>query len=553
MAHIKEKIMTTSTVAAVSNSAEEEAYANLIEKIRNYVGAYPLFTTDVEGLYETFRDALPASRRQHYNCRACRKFFDKFGGLVEINQHGLTWSLFWKLKPESVFGDALAAVVERVNKAHVTGVFLSSEPVWGLPKNRAHKNPAGEWPADLPKEWHHFHIKPTQAMIHRASGLLTSEQVMAERLQDFGTLSRALDEFPIDLVRQAHTYLTSGALYRSEKCIGVAKWLLDLHESRDATKHKLRRENLVWRAVALAPPGFAHVRSTMIGSLLIDLAAGKNFTEIKESFDSKLHPLQYQRPRAAPTDGQLAAAEAVVSKLASAGSLRRRYARLEEIIPHAIWVPKTNASGASDGSVFGHLRNSSKSKTVELPAQTMTWDKFSWTVLPNAERIEFLTPRNHSNFFAFVTATDPDAPPILQWDREDWRNPVNWYLYNSGSFANHWGLSAGAFVDVTAIALQPSGWHETREHQGDGAYFLLAGAKDSGRHAGLALFPETLRAEYRSIRSAIEAYSKAGQLDGHDEASACGIAFQKSSNMWNGTFRVTSKGARISYRLDRWD
>jgi hypothetical protein len=544
--------MTTSTVAAVSNSAEEEAYASLIDTIRNDVGGYPLFTTSLDGgnwsLYEDFRDALPASRRQHYNCRACRKFFDKFGGLVTISDSGETRSLLWNHETDAAFfRDAIRTLNARVSKARVTGVFLSSEPIWGMPENRSPKS------SNSDGKWHHFHIKPTGLMIHRPSGLLTSEQVMAEKLQDFGTLSRALDEFPIDLVRQAHTYLTSGALYRSEKCIGVAKWLLDLHESRDATKHKLRRENLVWRAVALAAPGFAHVRSTMIGSLLIDLAAGKNFTEIKESFDSKLHPLQYQRPQAAPTDGQLAAAEAVVSKLASAGSLRRRYARLEEIIPHAIWVPKTNASGASDGGVFGHLRNSSKSKTIKLPAQTMTWDKFSWTVLPNAERIEFLTPRNHSNFFAFVTATDPDAPPILQWDREDRRNPVNWYLYNDGSFANHWGLSAGTFVDVTAIALQPSGWHETREHQGDGAYFLLAGAKDSGRHAGLALFPETLRAEYRSIRSAIEAYSRAGQLDGHDEASACGIAFQKSSNMWNDTFRVTSKGAQISYRLDRWD
>jgi hypothetical protein len=538
--------MTTSTVAAVSRPAEEAAYANLIEKIRN-VGGSPLFTTNLEGLYEDFRESLPAGRRQHYNCRACRKFFDKFGGLVTIDQDGETRPLVWTHRPTSnFFHEAIDALYARVARARVTGVFLSSEPVWGMPENRSPKS------SNSDGKWRHFHVKPTGLMIHRPSGLLTSEQVMAERLQDFGTLSRALDEFPIDLVRQAHTYLTSGALYRSEKCIGVAKWLLDLHESRDATKHKLRRENLVWRAVALAPPGFAHVRSTMIGALLIDLEAGKDFAEIKESFDSKLHPLQYQRPQAAPTDGQLAAAEAVVSKLASAGSLRRRYARLEEVIPHAIWTPKVE-DAKSDGSVFGHLRNSSKSKTVELPAQLMTWDKFSWTILPNAERIEFLTPGNPSNFFAFVTATDPDAPPILQWDREDRRNQVNWYLYNSGSFANHWGLSAGTFVDVTAIALQPSGWHETREHQGDGAFFLLAGAKDSGRHAGLALFPETLRAEYRSIRSAIEVYSKAGQLDGRDEASACGIAFQKNSNMWNGTFRVTSKGARISYRLDRWD
>lgn len=40
---------------------------------------------------------------------------------------------------------------------------------------------------------------------------------------------------------------------------------------------------------------------------------------------------------------------------------------------------------------------------------------------------------------------------------------------------------------------------------------------------------------------------------GKDEAEACGIGLQKGQR-WNHSFRVTSaSGARVSYKLDRWD
>ena len=533
------------------NAREDGEYQELVQQLRG-AAAWPLFTTDATDLYATFLENLPAARRQHYECRACRKFVDRFGGLVSIDESGMPMPLLWGREGAAAaassdfFGDAILALAERAIKARVTGVFLSSESTWGLAENASPKSPNSDG------RWHHMHVQPTRVMIHRPGALLTSEQVAAEKLQDYGTLSRGLAEFSSALVQQAFTMLSTGALYRSEKCIEVAKWLLALHEARDATKHKIRKENLVWRAVALAPPGFCHVRSTMIGALLTDLEAGKPFNEIKASFDSKLSPIQYQRPTSAPTDGQLAAAEKVIEKLASAGALRRRYATLEDVDPHAIWLPKAIHAEIQD-SIFGHLK-AKKSSTIDIPAQSMTWDKFSWTVLQAAERVELLVPHVAGPYFAFVTASDPAAAPILQWDHEDRRNPVSWYLYHNGARPEWWGLTSGAYVDVTAITLQPSGWHQPREHQGDGAYFLLKGARDLYHtRAGLGLFPETLRAEYHGIRSAIEAFSKSRTLEGAEAASACGIALQKGSGAWGATFRVTTKGIRVSYKLDRFD
>ena len=532
--------MQTTTMAAFE-SREDDDYAALLKRLHEAaLTPDPLFTTDVQGLYDAFLAALPEARRQHYVCRTCRSFVERFGGLVAIDESGTATSPFWDgWAVPPFFSASVRAMSRLVSGARVTGVFLTTDTAIGNPSNASAKSPTGMW--------RHMH-SATRPM--KRSALLTADQVAAEKREDYGTLCRGIAEFSPEIVQRAHTLLTTGGLYRSEKCIGVAKWLHELHTARESTKHARAREHITWRATALAPSGFCHVRSTMIGTLLEDIAAGKEFEDIKRSFDSKMNPVDYQRPQAPPTDGQLAAAEKIVEKLASSGSLVRRFAALADIADDAVWMPKAPGVEKPGGSVFGHLKAGGSGQTpIDVPAQVITWDKFWRTVLPEAERIECRVP-GHGNFFAFVTAADASAPPILQWDSEDSRNPVSWYIYHGGSHATEWGLSAGEFVPVAAITTQPSTWGNGNEHHGNGAYVVLEGARDR-RKCGLALFPEILKNDYHGIRAAMEAYSKSREIADVD-VPVCGLALQKGG-LWDGTMRVTSKGARILYKLDRWD
>lgn len=540
------------TVSTSDTTVDDDRDYNVLhEHLRGSLAKVsgPLFTTDATGLFDAFLAALPAAHRQYYDCRSCRRFVERVGGLVTIDVQGIDDSPFWdSFRPNgvNVFRGAVDGLSDMVNDASVTGVFLSEEAVWGVESNPSPKAKGGVW--------HHMHAVPSPAMVHHHA-TLSDSQVMAAKREDHTMLCRGLAEFPIDVVRQAHSLLTVGALYRSEKCIGVAKWLLDLHEARAATKNNRVRENLAWRAVASAPPGYAHVRSTMIGTLLEDIQSGAPIEAIRQRFDAKMAPLQYRRPTAAPTDGQLAAAEALIAKMASAGSLARRYARIEEILPHAIWTPKPADTNAVDGSVFGHLKAATKDAPIDVSAQTITWEKFARTVLPTAERIEFLTPPHAESYFAFVTAEDPAAPPILQWDREDARNPVSWYLHAHGSPPSQFGLTYTAYVDVEAVTLQPSSWGQSLSHMGEGAYFLLKGARDgASATSGIALFPEILKSEYHGIRAALEAYSRSKTLGGVERSDACGVCIQKSGYRPRPlTFRVTVQGTRVLYNIDRFD
>jgi len=56
-----------------------------------------------------------------------------------------------------------------------------------------------------------------------------------------------------------------------------------------------------------------------------------------------------------------------------------------------------------------------------------------------------------------VTAKHPEAPPILQWDSPDKRNPVSLYVYVNGSATADWNLRADDMArDVEPLAPRPA-------------------------------------------------------------------------------------------------
>lgn len=503
-----------------------------------------LFTTETPDLGEVFLAGLAAEDRAEHTCQACRRFLQRFGGLVRVTPEGATTPVMWS--PEGVpgrYAGAVEGLAAAVSRAPISGVFLSSEAAWG----QARTGP-----------WSHLAVTPGEGCVHRASPVKTTGQEMAALLEERAVLLRGLAEFPLELVRNAHSLLTTGALFRSEKCVGVAAWLMGLHERLAGEKNERRRDNLTWLATAGAPPGFCHVRSTVIGTLLEDLAAGLEFAEIKARFDAKLDPLQYQRPTAPPSAGNVAQAEKIVAALRSSGALERRFARLSDI--EALWQPRVReGQPGKPGEVFGHVKTREKDRgkgaQVEAPPVTMTWEKFARTVLPEAEAIEYWVPTSNQLYLAMVTAKDPGAPPILQWDLEGRRNPVSWYMYVSGSPPTNWGLVGGTYHPVSAVTLQPTMWGGSTKfsHQGEKVFFLLAGAKDVPYKSSGGFFPEFLKSEYHPVRATLEAYAREAVVAGKDEAEACGLCLTKGAR-WDHRFRVTGRGGMVTtYTLDRWD
>lgn len=548
-------MQNTSVTSEVSNNRADDAqYADFLTTIRLRFNdvvktGTPVFTTNAVYLYELFLEALPPERRQHYKCNSCHKFVETFGGLVTIGADGTTTSVLWcEDTTPSFFKGPVKALQRAVAKAAVTGVFLSDVKTWGTSENKSKK---------APFLWHHMAVSNVNVFKHPIS---EASQVAAEKLQDYGMLCHGLAEFSPTMVSQALTWLDNGMLYRSEKCLGVAKWLHELHEARNATKSHTLRDNITWLAVATAPAGFCHVRSTMIGTLLEDMISGAPFESIKKRFDDKMNPLKYQRPIAAPSDGNIAQAEIIVGKLKSAGALERRFARLEDIGENALWTPaKAKERPVGIEGIFAHLKTpkSPFEDTIETPPVTMTWEKFRRTVLPDALSIKYVVPYNATSYVAMVTAANPDAPPVLQWDSAEARNPVSWYFHGEPSAARTWNLVPGTRVKVTAITFQPSMWsgEDKFNHQGKKVFFLLEGARDMRDNSNGGLFVECMRSEYHPIKRTLEAHIKSSVVAGRDEATACGLGISAGTEKktWDHTFRVVTKLGIVNVKVDRWD
>lgn len=512
-----------------ANDGYEQFEQSVKDRVASF-GDVPLFTTDASGLWELYLGGLPEDKRQHYNCHACKEFIERYGGLVTISENGGVVPVMWADHVPGIFDDSIRSIKQAIAKAKVTGVFLSKDAVLGTPIT-------GQW----------THLSAANPQPFRFS-LHSAHEKMAEKKADFILLKTSMSEYPIAILDQVLMLLRSDALYRSEKVLGIAEWFKSLCDAVGSEKNGKIRDNLLWKAVALAPPGYCHIKNTVIGSLLDDLTSGISYDEAARRFAAKMHPLQYQRPQVAPSAGNIERAEMLVEKLGIARSLVRRFARFDEI--PCIWKPQAEPENALNGGVFSHLRPKGQPSIpdMNIPAIAITWRKFSEEVLPNILSMSLMVPYR-GNFTAILTAEHADAPPILQWDSIEHRNPCSWYVYHSGSLAGQWNLATG-YQKVTGLCYKPSMWQDGFDHQGKGLVFVLDGAKDGKKGQGNALFPETLKSDLREVRSTIEAYSRSAEILGYENASACGLAWSGESEV---LVKVTTKLGTAAYRLDRWD
>lgn len=516
---------TPTTKTQAPRRVDDRDYHRLERLIAKRVAALsgPLFTSSVDPgkLWDAYLGGLPKVDRQHYNCHACRRFIQTYGGLLVIPEGGKPTPAVWDLAtvPAS-FRRPVARIMALFDKAKVTGVFLYRETIWGQPE-------AGGWS--------HIHARPTEPYTGR---VLTAEQAMAEKREEHGMLRRALAEYPKATADETLRVLRANVLPGSEKALHIAEWFAALH---GLPGHQL------WRAVALAPAGYCHIKTTMISTLLDDIRDGLRYEVIERKWREKMHPLQYQRPQAPPKVGTIQQAEKLVETLGVQRSLERRYATLDDV-REKLWEPRPTIVKPGPGGVFGHLIGVPKEPhRVQLPPTKVTWAVFVRDVLPRAAEIEYQVQNKPSPFYGLTTAVHADAPPILQWD-----NPVAWYFTIPGSYPHEWGLPMSGWVRVTAMFKAPFMWGGASPSRwAPMVHFALDRCAES-RPRNLCLFPETLRSEYHGIRSVVEAHSKSTQLQRDPNGgtgTANGVVFTGDDKE---ALTVRVNGSEV-YTIDRWE
>lgn len=518
----------------------------------------PVMTTDVDpdALFATYLAGFPDDlQRQHHTCTACRRFIKNYGNLVMVSTNstrGVITPLMWpqtQTHLEAIYRKPIKNLYTMVKKAKVNGVFLSSDKEWGIKGNRDFVT--GQW-------WNHFGVSNRDVWNNR---LLTANQAMAAKTQGYQTVLNALAKYKPEHLALALQLLEGDSLYRQEKVIGPARWLKALQDNR-ATLREPQKSAYTWAMIGAAPEAFLHPTSSMISTLLDDIAAGMDFEQVKRRFAEKMSPLSYQRPQAAPAAGNVKRAEEIVRKLGVERSFERRFATFNDM--STVWLPTlvthdpyADKKPAAMGGIFGHVPTKTyaaapaqKRQRMNVGVQTMTWQKFQSTIMPSAEQIEVFLESSGNNIAGFQTARHADAPPILCWDYEDARNPVSWYIYQGGSRPEDWHIRSG-WVNCIGITLRPHLWNAERPvpNQGVGGAFLLEGAYDRS-NPGMCLFPETLIPELREVRATIESFSRNTRVPAANKSNIAGKVFGGSSTL---RIRVTTATTVGEIIIDRWE
>lgn len=395
----------------------ENDIKNYFDTIVRIMGNKHLYQVHVDGLWDLYLSNLSEDGRFVYDCRTCKHFVERYGNLVIIDDNGNVESVLWGADVPTYFQKATEALNRHVrNAAKVSNVFISDVKTLGTPETGV---------------WTHLHVNLPREMVNN-SRVKNASQLMAEKTEDFKMLFNALNEYPMNVVEQAVALLQTNAIYRSDRVLGVAEWFLNVHKSLQGHMASYQKTNLIWKAVGEAPNGYCHVKSSMIGTLLDDILDGKSTRVIMARFEEKMNPQNYMRSQSGPTASAIEQAEKLVEKLGIADSLRRRYARFEEVIDRMMWMPKEDvidipAKGVKTGGVFANVQAKDRPVqndiSLDLPVTTMTWDKFARTILPGAQKIEARID-NPNRFMALVTEAVPGSENILQWD-----NPFSWYYH----------------------------------------------------------------------------------------------------------------------------
>ncbi|AUR82557.1 hypothetical protein NVP1152O_075 [Vibrio phage 1.152.O._10N.222.46.E1] len=352
-----------------------------------YLAAFP------QGSNPIFRE------RTEHDCNCCKSFIRKVGGAVAYNKKGELMTI-WDIKVSEpayqAVADAMAAYVRARNidtKLYVDNCMISQA------------TSIDNYDANI--TWNHFHYKFPSAYAHNDRARMRGEfRDMKQGIE------RSVTELNPDNVATIYELCTSGTLYRGD---GHKAKLNALLTMQDSYSKAVDKEAWLW-AQALKVGHAGNIRSTVIGSLLIDMAKGDDLETAVGKYEARVAPANYKRSKALVTPKMIKAAHDRVAVLGIQDSLMRRFAKTDDLTINN--VLHADRSVKESLGAFDVLGTGGKPSSVDpTKATNINIADFVSNVLNKTSSLEAMFDRKHTgNLFSLVAPVNADAPGILKWD-----------------------------------------------------------------------------------------------------------------------------------------
>jgi len=362
--------------------------------------------TEKGELSEVYLDSFPQGSNQLYiertehDCNTCKQFIERIGNAVSINPDG-TLDTIWNVEGLSHPYDVVAESLHNyVSKKQIQNVFLFNEASVGKEKTLQ------QLENGRVKTWKHFHTTLISTLVDRDwQTALSKTSGRAE------THKRSLQELSAESIEITLDLLESGSIYRGSEHTEKVRNFLRMKKEYDSSLHK---DAYIWRTFREAGAG---IRNSVIGTLIQDINDGKDIENAVKSFEDKVAPSNYKRPKAVVTKKMMESAIKEIDKAGIRDSLLRRQAVSSDVSVNDVLFVDRNTKLADKDPLMELLEPQTSEVKGLGKAKEIGIDEFIKDVLPNTTELSIVTGRDlQKNKVQISAPTNPDAPNILQWD-----------------------------------------------------------------------------------------------------------------------------------------
>lgn len=382
----------------------EEINSRLDELIKS---GNPIVELDYEGsLFDIYLNNIPEEYNpvfrvnRFFDGSADRHFINRIGNLAMITPNYKLVHL-WDFESETFFENSRKEMLKVLKKCKIKNAFLTSFDMVGSGPNKDSKDPRITWT-------HYKYKTPSE--------IRCSKHDIGDKLGKLNTqynvFKRTMKECRLEDLESVIELGKDKSIYRASEFLGsLEKW----HELK--TKYnKKPSDEFLWYNV-IKDGAYICYRNTVIGSLIDDLYNGVDLEKAVKSYESKVAPSNYKRPKALVTARMVEDARAKLEEVGLLESIYRKAAKFTEIPTDKILFTSQESKSLS---VFDDLKQDAEltvKKKLDLSkAKEIKFGDFI-KLLPKVSKIGLL-PNSavNSSKVVLTNSKNENIPTPFKWD-----------------------------------------------------------------------------------------------------------------------------------------
>lgn len=371
-----------------------------------------LYRVNVTGdeLWELYLKSFPEGtnpiykERTSHDCNCCKNFIRDVGNVVNISDDGKLITIWDEVILGNEYDIVSKALSDLVKSKLIVNRFTHFQGTSGNETTR-------QLLADNSViSWNHFYCSIPSQLVKKEPG-----DYLNEARTSIQVFERGLKELTMESIDTVIDLISSNGLYRGEEHVDKVKSFKTLRVQYDKLKSEQEKNVFVWNNFTKKG---ARLRNEVIGTLLIDLSEGKELEFAVKGFETKVAPTNYKRPTALVTKGQIDQAMKTISELGIENSLKRRFARAEDLsVNNVLFVDRKTASVMKDSLVDSLMKEVKETSKDYSKIEEISIEEFQEKILPKINSMEVLFESKHtSNLMSIVAPEDSSSTNILKWN-----------------------------------------------------------------------------------------------------------------------------------------